>query len=741
MANTNRPRKRMDKYFKNLERDAYILSYNKKGSCTTKIKKWSVVRRLTKNIISDEEHAGRNLKDSKHLEPGVQLLPRKDVMLYGTIPALEQRVYSKCNNCSKVFNPRDVISHRDCSDHRHLPQSHMIIKKKVKSSKKRPEDNYNSYSTNSNSNNVSSGSPSSKDFEFKRPYTPPPMITSFLRGNSNSISPTKEIPSSMPQLKVAVTKIGLSKPPKSSTVKTSTHTSTTSTEKSDSKLSPSKVSSSVHHSSKSSSGHHSSKSSSGHSPRSPTGHHSSRSSSSSHHSPRSPSSSHHTTKSSHYSPRSPSKGSSHHGNGHNSHSHISKPSTKAMPMDTLPPSSSSSSSHHHHGTSSSSHSSSKHKKSSSSSSKRSTSSSSPTSSKNSIHKNYDPDIHCGVMDGSRGPCMRSITCSNHRLQHRKQVSGRSKDIRQLITEKKASKENDTKQASCSYTSPNGEAKETPNANTTYVPVAGKIVSTSISTPGVNSFVHIVPKVSSTHQTRLQTTSILAKANLSKESETVSTRALTNGYLTRAKNIENTQENIIGTVPVVIMPVMISPISVVSSVQLLKIGNNIMSLESPQSASNPPARKQTIIPVSSTNGIKTYKSHPKPIVLPNFGARKLGGAVLLGNPLLEDQRNDLLTTIDFELETVNIERGLSGLNHSNSTHRPNILKGKGGIKVSCKRPATDKLITTDCKRLVSDVNGFILHADVTETMDSTHFSGDNEITQHESIIRLINQHGF
>lgn len=84
----------------------------------------------------------------------------------------------------------------------------------------------------------------------------------------------------------------------------------------------------------------------------------------------------------------------------------------------------------------------------------------------------------------------------------------------------------------------------------------------------------------------------------------------------------------------------------------------------------------------------YKSHPKPLILPNFGARKLGGAILLANPLLEDQRNDLLTTID------------------------------------------DR-----------DVNRFILHADVSKTTDTAQYTGENGPSQHELIISLIDKYGF
>lgn len=57
-------------------------------------------------------------------------------------------------------------------------------------------------------------------------------------------------------------------------------------------------------------------------------------------------------------------------------------------------------------------------------------------------KEFDPDLHCGVMDAHKGPCLRSITCSNHRIQLKKLVVGRSKDIHQLITEKRLAKERD-----------------------------------------------------------------------------------------------------------------------------------------------------------------------------------------------------------------------------------------------------------------------------------------------------------
>lgn len=705
---------------------------------------------LIETLITDDEKAGRvPKKESWTSDPGVQLLPRQDVMLCGTIPKVEQRLYSKCKECGRVFNPRDILSHRNCSKSSHFKHP-SLLKKKLKSksgtNKKTSTSSSISASYTSNRNSTVGTTSSSpvvkepvKDFDFKKPYP---------------LSPLKTASPSLPELKVSVTKIGLPKVSKTATTVLATSTastSTTSSDKSDSRVSSSKVSTSVHHSpSRSpSSMHHSSKSSSVHSPRSPSSsvHHSPKSpssihrsqktpSSSVHHSPRSPSSSTHSPRSPsssvHHSPKSPSKSSSssHHGTHHSSssshHSSKSSTSSKPTPMDTLPPTSASS--HHHHSSSSTSHSSSnRHKKSSSGSSKRSSSSSnsgssgssSSTSSSKILPKDYDPDTHCGVIDGSRGPCMRSITCSNHRIQLRKLVPGRSKDIHQLIAERKAAKEEDLKHTTppCSYTSPNGEAKDILSQNTIFVPDVGKTVNTNIESSTVSSsFVPIMPRVS--NPPRQSSTSILRKMINVSETETDSPNTLTNGYLSHAKNIKNSQEDVVGTVPVLVM--LMSPVPVVNSVQFVKIGHNIISLESPQSAMSPPLKNSSVtlpIQANNCNNIKMYKSHPKPIVLPSFNTRRLGGAILLANPRLESQRNELLTALNSKRETVNNNRGISLLNHSNNPHRPNILKVKSGTKNNCKRPASDKLVTSDSKRLVPDVNGFILHADVSETAEA------------------------
>ncbi|KAG5870316.1 hypothetical protein JTB14_038400 [Gonioctena quinquepunctata] len=71
------------------------------------------------------------LQNEHKTVPSVQLLPRQDVFLYGTIPKMEQRVYTKCKECRIIFNPRDILSHKSCPGKSH--SSSHSLKKKVKS--------------------------------------------------------------------------------------------------------------------------------------------------------------------------------------------------------------------------------------------------------------------------------------------------------------------------------------------------------------------------------------------------------------------------------------------------------------------------------------------------------------------------------------------------------------------------------------------------------------------------------
>ncbi|XP_030748301.1 uncharacterized serine-rich protein C215.13-like [Sitophilus oryzae] len=529
---------------KNATMKKYILNYNKEGSTVTTIKKWDIIKEHSFNISVENARSG---KIRPIIDPNVLLLPRKDATLFGTLPKLENRVYSKCIQCNRVFNPVDILSH--CSKSPHF-KYHTTLKSEIKHKK---EVRF-----------------------FKKPFPPPPSPTSVEPMSSSPV-----------EVKLSVMRLN---PPKE-------HNPST------------KAISSSRHTFKSSSGHH-------------------------------------------------QKGSS-----------LSQENLKSSSLH-----------HDHSSTSPSSNShSNKHKKSSSSSPRKSVSStaiSSATSSSKVQVKDYDPDVHCGVIEGNKGaPCMRSITCSYHKMQLRKLVP-RSKDIHQLIAERKAAKEKDSKHSAASYTAPNEEAKESLNQHTSYVPVVAKIATTNatIEQQSVsNSYVPIMPRA--VNHTRQLATSLITSA-MSMENEKKSPIALTNGYVSHTQNSENMQDNV-GTVPVLVQ------------VQFLQINNYIVSLESPQSAGSKPLTKQSVVlPIqNNSNNVKMYKSHPKPVMLPTFEARRVGGSFLLANPLLESERNELLTALNRTRETIaNNNRELCHINNS-------------GNRTNCKRPASDTLVTRDSKTLI------------------------------------------
>ncbi|XP_070405453.1 ataxin-7 isoform X2 [Nothobranchius furzeri] len=51
-------------------------------------------------------------------------------------------------------------------------------------------------------------------------------------------------------------------------------------------------------------------------------------------------------------------------------------------------------------------------------------------------REFNPDIHCGVMDAAHKPCTRSLTCKTHSLSHRRAVPGRKKRFDILLAEHK-----------------------------------------------------------------------------------------------------------------------------------------------------------------------------------------------------------------------------------------------------------------------------------------------------------------
>ncbi|XP_063928638.1 ataxin-7-like isoform X2 [Zophobas morio] len=317
-------------------------------------------------------------------------------------------------------------------------------------------------------------------------------------------------------------------------------------------------------------------------------------------------------------------------------------------------------------------------------------------------REYDPDVHCGVVEGQKGPCTRSITCSNHKIQQRKSVPGRSKNIHVLIAEKKAAKEKESRRRSPTHLL----AIDTKSSPEFMFPL---IEPEPINCVGDNAevpdFVD-APKLPST-----LTIGDLPENELHDEVESDDpSNQLESGYCSIETSLSTKSSPVLYFNP-------ISPIFVVTPVQFIQKENSVFVEATPRANSPPPNGYFLTMPETSTN-IKLYKSHPKPTILPTYGSRKVGGAILGSNQRLEYQRNDIqmaITTKRMAASSTNCK----STSYNVPPQRSILLKTKGINKVNCKRSSTEKLSASDGKqiKLAADVNGFILHTEMSEVAEA------------------------
>ncbi|XP_018322713.1 flocculation protein FLO11 isoform X2 [Agrilus planipennis] len=118
-----------------------------------------------------------------------------------------------------------------------------------------------------------------------------------------------------------------------------------------------------------------------------------------------------------------------------------------------------------------------------------------------------------------------------------------------------------------------------------------------------------------------------------------------------------------------------------------------------------------------SAIQMYSCHPKPLSMPTPVTRRVGGSFILRNQRLEKQKNEI------QMAKCNMITSPSYKTFSvlNMHHKPNILKNnpRGSNKIQgIKRTTNDKSVSLEHKqsRLTSDVNGFIIHADVSESAE-------------------------
>lgn len=294
-------------------------------------------------------------------------------------------------------------------------------------------------------------------------------------------------------------------------------------------------------------------------------------------------------------------------------------------------------------------------------------------------KEYDPDVHCGVVDSNKGPCLRSITCSNHRIQLKKLVPGRRKDIQQLITEKRLAKERDLLNLSVPEIEKVGteritEVLATPLEALNDVPsdlldikqdiadCMGGIEELRHEMKHSQDFIDVIHDSKTLDDFRYTSINSLSPShqeNCDKSFDFTELAPMSPLKEENSVTLDNylhpissqNQENLdyipqfredfndgIAENPKYIQPM--SPLKLESTPKPATfVSDSIVNI--------PLTDDTTVtyqIPDVELDG-NIVRSHPKPVAIPNYGMKKFGGAILFNKPQFQLQRNDILRAVN------------------------------------------------------------------------------------------------
>lgn len=284
-------------------------------------------------------------------------------------------------------------------------------------------------------------------------------------------------------------------------------------------------------------------------------------------------------------------------------------------------------------------------------------------------KEFNPDLHCGVIDAHKGPCLRSITCSNHRIQLKKLVSGRSKDIHQLITEKRMAKDRDLLSQS---TSENDKVEQTSVVSTSEViDTSQNAIDQTEEIKEVKhseEFIDSLQDANHIHEFKFTSMSPLQEENSFKSLEQFDFAQIDQMPTMKEENYFSMEslrftskhegmkfiENFDFTEMAPLSPFreefICKPIEKVNMAEIQPM--------SPLEEDSHLVKEDTFVNVPITDDrptsfkipdldpdVNTPGTHPKPIVAPNYGTKKFGGAVLFNKPQIQWQRNDILRAVN------------------------------------------------------------------------------------------------
>lgn len=329
---------------------------------------------------------------------------------------------------------------------------------------------------------------------------------------------------------------------------------------------------------------------------------------------------------------------------------------------------------------------------------------------------YNPDKHCGVLDSSKQPCLRTITCANHSIMERRAVRGRTTSLDSLIANYKSVKVKP--KVHCIPTIP--------------ISIAPKHCSTVKEVKNGYRYVEVIydkkndsPKINPAEESNA---SLPAEGNfLPKSHCIISVPKRENSVLKTIKLADSTNAR-----------------NVPQSL-LLATNNTEMELMTAKSkTTNGKLIKLRLIPSNSTLAIPKladsstpltptlYSLHPKPMTMLTGALRRVGSSIVLQNSSrLERQRMDLQAVVNQHKQLkISVANKAVLLLNSNHT-KQSILKNnvKNNTKANLKRMALDKTNINEFKHMkviAADLNGILLNAN---------FSESNEIQNSDKISLL------
>ncbi|KAK5639508.1 hypothetical protein RI129_012000 [Pyrocoelia pectoralis] len=287
---------------------------------------------------------------------------------------------------------------------------------------------------------------------------------------------------------------------------------------------------------------------------------------------------------------------------------------------------------------------------------------------------YDPDKHCGVIDHTNQPCMRSITCANHTIVERRAVRGRSTSIDSLISLYKTNKLKSKHRS---------------------VPTVPLNIAPKQEVKSGIKFIEVIydKNCNPTNKISDNPPSLSIHENISSATHIASNEHNRENNVLKSIKIINSPNS--GNLPPMIFLTSEKSGKPMVSAKLKTTNGKLIKLRLVQSNTTLPLPKlsDSSSPLTPT----IYSLHPKPMTMLTGSLRRVGSSIVLQNSTrLDRQRMDLQAVIN-QHKQLKISVSNKAVLQLNSNHsKQSILKNN--LKSSAfKRTSVDK--SNDLKHMI------------------------------------------